>query len=228
MSATALAVLIAIAVPVDALASRTIAGRIAAYSPTSLSVVDKEVVTFTMDARTVFTKLVTQRPWQADTALDSSALRVGRYAVVHPRDDAGGIAGWIQIATDMPVPVPAVRDPVDVDLASTAEAYISIAALVNVLPASELTELVLGAQTSVDHLRLAQCFGAIAVKNDAAAYEHLAAAAAYRRSPTAAESKRPGSPGTAVHCERLAVAARDAGDVARTRAERHERLAEEK
>lgn len=223
--AAAVASLVAIAFPQDALASRTIAGRITAYSTSSLSVADKEIVTFAIDARTSFTKLTTAKPWQADTSLDARALRVGRYAVIHPRDGEGGVASWIEIAIDVPLIGSGVRYPAGDDLFSTGEAYTSIAALVEVLPRSELSELVIHAKTTADHRRLASYFGALAVKHEAAAYEHLADARSYRRSPTAAESKRPGSPGTGAHCEQLAKADFEAAREASRRALEYESLA---
>jgi len=155
---TAVVAMIGILVPATALA-KTIAGHVTAFTPTSLSVLDKEIVTVGINRETEFTRLITHKPWQADTHLTFSALRVGAYAVVHVPDNGGGIAAWVQIATDG-------------DIAATTVAAVGTPAAV------------------------------INYQDEAA--HHRAEARMRRASPNASESKRPGSPDTALHCERLA------------------------
>ena len=96
----ALAAIVGTALPSKAVAGRGATGRITDVSATSISVLDKEVVTFTLDSRTHYTKWITQKPWQEDTRLDARSLRVGRLVAVHARKDAGSVADWVQIATD--------------------------------------------------------------------------------------------------------------------------------
>jgi hypothetical protein len=97
----ALAAIVGAALPTKAVAGRGATGRITDLTATSMSVQDKEIVTFTLDSRTHYTKWVTQKPWQEDTRLDARALRVGRLVAVHSRKDEGSVADWVQIATDM-------------------------------------------------------------------------------------------------------------------------------
>ena len=82
-------------------ASKTTLGRVTSYNATSISVLDKEVVTFGLDEHTTYTKLVTQKPWQESTRLDASALAPDRLVVVHVRGNDPHMADWVQIATDM-------------------------------------------------------------------------------------------------------------------------------
>jgi hypothetical protein len=90
-----------VALPSKAVAGRGATGRITGVSATTLSVQDREIVTFTLDSRTHYSKWITQKPWQEDTRLDARALRVGRLVSVHRRKDDGSVADWVQIATDM-------------------------------------------------------------------------------------------------------------------------------
>ena len=154
---------ISILVPATAFA-RTVSGHVTGFSPTSISVFDREVITVGFDNSTTFTKLITQKPWQQDTALTANALRVGGYVVVHVPDGTA-VANWVQIATDFrnEVFVAAVRTPV------------------------------------------------AAVDSSFEAARHRADARALRTAPNASESKRPGSPGTAVHCDRIADRLEKAG-----------------
>ena len=154
---------LAILVPATAFA-RTITGHVTGFSPTSISVFDREIVTFGIDNSTAFTKLVTQKPWQEDTALPANALRVGNYVVVHVPDGTG-IANWVQVATDF--------------------RYEAFAAT---------------AQTPV-----------APVNAGIEAARHRAEARARRMTPNASESKRPGSPDTALHCDRMADKLEKAG-----------------
>ena len=96
-----LAAIVGTALPSKAVAGRGATGRVTDVSATSISVRDKEVLTFTLDGRTHYTKWITQKPWQEDTRLDARALRVGRLVAVHPRKDDANVADWVQIATDM-------------------------------------------------------------------------------------------------------------------------------
>jgi hypothetical protein len=155
---------IGILVPSTAFA-KTVAGRVTSFSPTSISVFDKEIVTVGVDNSTVFTKWITQKPWQQDTVLRANAVRAGSYVVVHVPEGAA-IANWVQVATDFrnDAFVPEVRTPA-------------------VATADNLTE----------------------------AAKHRAEARALRASPNASESKRPGSPGTALHCDRMADKLEKAG-----------------
>jgi hypothetical protein len=98
--------MLGLAVPHDA-AARTITGRITSYSATSVSVLDKEILTVALDEQTSYTKLVTQKPWQESGRLSAGALAVGRLAVVHVRRDDPDVADWVAIATDVPLVVPA-------------------------------------------------------------------------------------------------------------------------
>jgi hypothetical protein len=98
----------------------------------------------------------------------------------------------------------------------------------DLLTTKELRTLVGGTQTPDSHARLERHYLALAAKLDLDAREHRNLAAAYRAAPTGAETKRPGAPDTAVHCERLAErVARTAGE-ARTLANGHARQREER
>ena len=96
-----LVAMIGITLPNKVIAGRTATGRITDLTATSISVRDKEVVTFTLDSRTVYKKWITQKPWQEDTRLTAASLGVGRLVAVHPRSDNGSVADWVQIATDV-------------------------------------------------------------------------------------------------------------------------------
>jgi hypothetical protein len=98
----------------------------------------------------------------------------------------------------------------------------------DLLPSKQVLELVAHAKSPADHVRLAKHFTALAAKYDADAADHKALAAAYRGAPTPSETKRPGTPDTAAHCERLAQLAADAAKEARDMATMHERLANAK
>lgn len=97
----ALAAVVGTALPSKAVAGRGTTGRITDVTATSISVQDREIVTFTLDSRTQYTKWITQKPWQQDTRLNTRALRVGRLVAIHPRKDDGNVADWVQIATDL-------------------------------------------------------------------------------------------------------------------------------
>jgi hypothetical protein len=193
------------------------------HSATSLSVTDKEVVTLAIDQRTTFTKWITQKPWGEDTRLDARALRVGALVSVHTRRDDGAIADWVQIATDMPLRVPVTVATVARSPVATAGS--AQAAASDELRPNEVVTLIANATTRGNHLKLAKHFGAVAARNDAEVAEHVAEAKAYRSAPNPHETKRPGSPATAAHCDRLAEAARAAAKAARQLAHHHAEMA---
>ena len=215
---TAFAAAAGILIPALANAN-TIAGRVTSFSPTSISVLDKEVVTVGIDNQTVFSKLITQKPWQDNTSLTANALRVGRYVVVHVPNDNGFVANWVQVATDVRI---AIGAPV-ADLGSPAPVAQGNAG--DLLGSKEVRDLIANAKTPAEHRKLAKHFAAVAARYDADAVDHVAEAKAYRSAPSASESKRPGSPDTAVHCDRLADAARNAATAARELARDHEQMA---
>jgi len=219
---TAVGIALGLSLPLSA-AAKGVTGRVTAYNATSLSVNDKEVVTLAIDQRTTFTKWITQKPWGEDTRLDARALRVGALVSVHARTDDGAIADWVQIATDIPFGVPATVAPLARSpVATPAPAQ---AAASDELRPNEVVTLVANATTPADHLKLAKHFAAVAARYDAEAAEHRAEAKAYRNAPNPHETKRPGSPGTAAHCDRLAEAARTVANAARKLAHDHEALA---
>jgi hypothetical protein len=98
----------------------------------------------------------------------------------------------------------------------------------DLLTAKQLTALIATAKTSADHLKLQKHYLALAARYDATAEEHLADAQAYRKNPTFLESKTPGGPGTATHCERFAELDHQAAKEARDLAALHGRMANEK
>jgi hypothetical protein len=263
--------------------ANTFAGRVTSFSPTSISVFDTEVVTVGITNQTAFTRLITQKPWQQDTALAAQALRVGVYVAVHADN---GIASWVQIATDRAVfseraftafepraivtsaflteaarhrseatalraapsaseskrpgsPGTAVHcDRIADRLEKAAGVNPGYAAAVanlafptgvaqaNDTPSSkEVRDLIANAKTPAEHRKLAKHFEAVAARYEADAADHAAEAKVYRTTPNASESKRPGSPDTAAHCDRLADAARNAATAARELARDHEKMA---
>jgi len=133
----------AVAFPATAFASRTITGRITAFTTTSLSVQDREI-------------------------------------------------GVVSQAT---APVAAKKDK---------------GATSDLLTARQLTALIATAKTPADHVKLQKHYLALAARYEAEAVEHVADAQAYRKNPTFLESKTPGGPGTAAHCERFAELDRQA------------------
>ena len=65
--------------------AKTLTGRVTNFSPTSISVFDKEVVTVGLNGETVFTKLLTQKPWQESDTLSFSAISPNRMAEISSR-----------------------------------------------------------------------------------------------------------------------------------------------
>jgi hypothetical protein len=145
----------AVAFPATAFASRTITGRITAFTTTSLSVQDREI------------------------GVVSQAT-----APVAPKKDKGATS--------------------------------------DLLTARQLTALIATAKTPADHVKLQKHYLALAARYEAEAVEHVADAQAYRKNPTFLESKTPGGPGTAAHCERFAELDRQAAKEARDLASAHE------
>jgi hypothetical protein len=260
--------------------ANTIAGRVTSFTPTSIGVFDKEVVTVTMNGDTKFTRLINSKPWQADTALTLNAVSVGRYVIVHAD---WGIANWVQVDMDRPLfveygfttfaTIAAVPPAFMTEAARhraeaatlraapnaseskrpgspgtaahcdrianrlekangvayaapvAAPAPVAQANAGDILPAKEVQELIANAKIPADHRKLARHFDAVVARYEADAEDHVAEAKAYRSGPNASESKRPGSPDTAVHCDRLAAAARNAATAARELARDHEKMA---
>ena len=110
-------------------------------------------------------------------------------------------------------------------LALAASASLASGQTTDLLTSRQARDLVATARTPDDHTKLSRHFAALAAKYDAAAAEHQELAAAYRKAPTASETKRPGTPDTAAHCERFAKATADAAREARALATAHERMA---
>ena len=98
----------------------------------------------------------------------------------------------------------------------------------DLLTSKQARDLVVAANTPDDHLKLSRHFTALAAKYDAEAADHQDLAAAYRKAPTASETKRPGAPDTAAHCERFAQSTARAANEARALAAAHERMATRK
>jgi hypothetical protein len=91
----------------------------------------------------------------------------------------------------------------------------------DLLSTDQLRELVASAATPADHQKLSRHYRALATKYEADATTHKALAGSYRKQPTSSETKRPGSPDTAAHCERLATLAADAAKEAKALASAH-------
>jgi hypothetical protein len=216
-----------IARPTEVVASNTIVGRITDYSATSLSVRDQEILTVTLDDRTTYTKLITQKPWQEDTRLSAAALGAGRFVAVHVRKNSANVADWVQIATDMRSVAPAAApSPAFSTPQSAAPAPItSRAKSSDRLTSKQVKALIASANTPADHVKLHKHFLALAAKYEADASEHAAEAQAYRKNPSFRESKSPVGPGTAAHCDRFAELDREAAKEARELATAHEHMA---
>lgn len=218
---------VGIALPGEALASKGFTGRISAYNGVSLSVQGKEALTVALDNRTIFTKFITQKPLEQDTRLNAGALSVGRFVVVHVRDEEPDVARWVQIATDMPVATAGA--PSSAFLTSASAAPVAQASKSSdLLTAKEVRELIANAKTPADHVKLQKHYAALAAKYDAEAAEHAAEAQAYRKNPSFMDSKHPINPGTASHCDRFAELSRDAAKEARDLASAHEQMASSK
>jgi hypothetical protein len=216
-----------IALPGKAVASRTIVGRVTDYNGVSLSVRDREVLTVTLDERTTYSKLITQKPWQEDTRLTASALGVGRFVAVHVRTGNSAVADWVQIATDMR-PVPSFSGPRPAFFApqpATPASATPKATASDLLTSKQVRELIASAKTPADHVKLQKHYLALAARYEADAADHVADAQAYRKNPSFLESKNPTGLGTAAHCDRFAQLDRDAAKEARDLAAAHDHMA---
>jgi hypothetical protein len=202
-------------------ASRDIVGRVTDYNGTSLSVRDREVLTVTLDSRTTYTKLITQKPWQEDTRLSARALSVGRFVAVHVRTDDPTVAEWVQIATDRRTVALAAAPSSALSAATPSPLAAPTSNSGDLLTSKQVTELIATANTAADHVKLQAHFLALAAKRDADANAHAAEAQAYRKNPSFMESKNPVGPGTATHCDRFAELDREAAKEARDLASSH-------
>jgi hypothetical protein len=174
-----------------------------------------------MNDGTAFTRLITQKPWQADAALTINALGVGRYVIVHAD---WGIANWVQVDMNRPlfvgyglttfVPVAAVPPA----FMTEAARHRAEAATLRGAPNASESKRPGSPGTAVHCDRMADRLektaapayaapadvtaGAATPDRESAA--HRAEARARRAAPNASESKRPGAPDTAAHCDRIA------------------------
>ena len=216
-----------ITLPGKAIASKTIVGRLTNFNAISLSVRDREIVTVALDNRTTYAKLVTQKPWQADTTLNASALAIGRFVAVQLRKDDPGVADWVWIATDMPLVAVAGAPSAAfaVPQAAAAAPATPKAKATDRLTSAQVKTLIATAKTPADHVKLQKHFLALAAKYEADAAEHAAEGVAYRKNPSFMDSKHPVNPGTAAHCDRFAELDREAAKEARDLAAAHEHMA---
>lgn len=95
----------------------------------------------------------------------------------------------------------------------------------DLLTAKQVKELVSSANTPADHTKLSKHLSALAAKYEADAAEHVALSAVYRKTPSASETKPPGTPDTAAHCDRFAESTRSAATEARDLAAAHAHMA---
>ena len=89
----------------------------------------------------------------------------------------------------------------------------------------QVKALITNAKAPADHVKLQKHFLAVAAEYDAKAIEHAADAEAYRKNPSFRDTKSPGGPGTAAHCDRFAELDREAAKEARELASAHEHMA---
>ena len=113
-------------------------------------------------------------------------------------------------------------------LTLTTSAGVAAGQSTDLLTSKQVRDLVATAATPDDHMKLSRHFTALAATYDAEAADHRELAAAYRKAPTASETKRPGAPDTASHCERFAQSTASAAKEARAMAAAHERMATRK
>jgi hypothetical protein len=204
----------------------TIAGRVTSFTPTSIAVFDKEVVTVAMNGDTKFTRLINAKPWQADTALTLNAVSVGRYVIVHAD---WGIANWVQVDMDRPLfveygfttftPIAAVPPAFMTEAARHRAEAATLRAAPNASESKRPGSPGTAAHCDRIAARLDKAAGVTAPADVTAnpppaereSAVHRAEARARRAAPNASESKRPGSPDTALHCDRLADALEKAG-----------------
>jgi hypothetical protein len=202
---------------VPAIASATtFTGRVTGFSPTSITVMDKEMVTVGINDNTLFTKLITQKPWQQDTALTAKALRVGASVVIHVPTNSGFVANWVQVALDRGfannAPVVAIAPTARYTYTDEALKHLTEARARRANPTASESKRPGAVDTAAHCERLAalgrteiiapSVTSTAPVNSEAAT--HRAEAAARRAVPTASESKRPGGVDTAAHCDRRA------------------------
>jgi hypothetical protein len=201
----------------------TLSGRVTSFSPTSITVMDREMVTVGINDHTVFSKLITQKPWQEDTALTAKALRVGASVVIHVPANGGFVANWVQVALDRGFAgsEPAASTTPTASYTYTDEAlkHLMEARARRANPTASESKRPGAVDTAAHCERLAALgrtevitptvTAATPVNSEAA--KHRAEAAARRAAPTASESKRPGGVDTAAHCDRRADELEKAG-----------------
>jgi deoxycytidylate deaminase len=95
----------------------------------------------------------------------------------------------------------------------------------DLLVAADVKALVGSAASPADHLKLSRHYAALAARFKADATTHEELSKALRAGPNPSETKRPGAPDTAAHCDRLASLARQAAEEARQLAAAHEQMA---
>jgi hypothetical protein len=93
------------------------------------------------------------------------------------------------------------------------------------LTSKQVKELIATAKAPADHVKLQKHYLAVAARHEADATDHAADAQAYRKNSTFADSKHPGGPDTAAHCDRFAELDRQAAKEARDLASAHEHMA---
>ena len=96
----ALAGFVSTALPNRASAERCVMGHITAMTPTSISVYDRETITFSVDNQTRYTGWITMWRWQSSTEFNPGDLDIGRLVVIHSRHSNDNVARWVQVATD--------------------------------------------------------------------------------------------------------------------------------
>ena len=150
----------------------------------------------------------TKRPGSVDTAAHCERLaEFARSAAAEARQMASAHEGMPGTSATAPSGAAAAESQSD-----------------DLLGAAELKVLVESAASPADHQKLSRHFGALAARYDNEAATHRALARVLRAGPNPSETKRPGAPDTAAHCERLASLASEAGGEARQLAKAHEQL----
>jgi hypothetical protein len=151
----------------------------------------------------------TKRPGAADTA--AHCERLAEYA----RRLAAEARQMASAHEEMPAP----------GVTTTPSAAMPESRSGDLLTVADVTALVASAASPADHEKLARHFSALAARFDGDAATHDALAKALRAGPNPSETKRPGAPDTAAHCERLASLAKQAAGEARQLATTHEQMA---
>ena len=82
-------------------ASHRVIGRVTVVNNTSMEVRNnEETATIGVDAKTVYTKWVTHKPWQQDTSASSQSVAPGSCVNVELRADEGRVAKAVFISRD--------------------------------------------------------------------------------------------------------------------------------